>query len=236
VAELRCRRTFSLPVRRCEGPCAIHHRQSQLASFRKIDRPASSPHDRSFRNLPSHFPFGALVIGRASPPPYSGDEGCCFRTDEFRPAHPSRELPDDRTRRFSVEIRPFQPAFFGGQSFDFFVKCSEEQLLTRELRSDPKLPRGLVVVAGRREVEGEETVELLRAAGGDGLFVKADVSKSAEVEALIQKAVEKFSRCFCAAEAGEIPRALQSRAPAQLAGRPYASGICGATQVGNRKG
>jgi NAD(P)-dependent dehydrogenase (short-subunit alcohol dehydrogenase family) len=41
-----------------------------------------------------------------------------------------------------------------------------------------------VVVAGRREVEGEETVELLRAAGGDGLFVKADVSKSAEVEVL----------------------------------------------------
>jgi len=51
-----------------------------------------------------------------------------------------------------------------------------------------------VVIAGRREVEGEETVELVRAAGGDGLFVKADVSKSAEVEALIQKAVEKFGR------------------------------------------
>ena len=51
-----------------------------------------------------------------------------------------------------------------------------------------------VVVAGRREVEGEETIELVRAAGGDGLFVKADVSKSAEVEALIQKAVEKFGR------------------------------------------
>jgi len=51
-----------------------------------------------------------------------------------------------------------------------------------------------VVVAGRREVEGEETIELVRAAGGDGLFVKADVSKSSEVEALIQKAVEKFGR------------------------------------------
>jgi NAD(P)-dependent dehydrogenase (short-subunit alcohol dehydrogenase family) len=51
-----------------------------------------------------------------------------------------------------------------------------------------------VVVAGRREVEGEETIELVRAAGGDGLFAKADVSKSSEVEALIQKAVEKFGR------------------------------------------
>jgi NAD(P)-dependent dehydrogenase (short-subunit alcohol dehydrogenase family) len=51
-----------------------------------------------------------------------------------------------------------------------------------------------VVVAGRREVEGKETIELIRAAGGDGFFVKADVSKAAEVEMLVQKTVEKFGR------------------------------------------
>ena len=51
-----------------------------------------------------------------------------------------------------------------------------------------------VVVAGRRELEGQETIELVRAAGGDGLFVKTDVSKAAEVDALIQKTVEKFGR------------------------------------------
>ena len=51
-----------------------------------------------------------------------------------------------------------------------------------------------VVISGRREREGEETIELVRAAGGDGLFVKADVSKAYEVDALIQKAVEKFGR------------------------------------------
>ena len=51
-----------------------------------------------------------------------------------------------------------------------------------------------VVVAGRRELEGNETVDLIRAAGGDGLFVKTDVSKASEVAALIQKAVEKFGR------------------------------------------
>src|SRR5271170_5253182 len=51
-----------------------------------------------------------------------------------------------------------------------------------------------VVVAGRRETEGNETVELIRAVGGDALFVKADVSKATEVETLIQKAVEKFGR------------------------------------------
>ena len=51
-----------------------------------------------------------------------------------------------------------------------------------------------VIVAGRREREGNETIELIRAAGGNGVFVKADVSKTAEVDALVQKAVEKFGR------------------------------------------
>src|SRR5580693_8187150 len=51
-----------------------------------------------------------------------------------------------------------------------------------------------VVVAGRREQEGQETIKLIRAAGGDGLFVKTDVSRAAEVDALIQKTVEKFGR------------------------------------------
>jgi NAD(P)-dependent dehydrogenase (short-subunit alcohol dehydrogenase family) len=51
-----------------------------------------------------------------------------------------------------------------------------------------------VVVAGRRAREGEETVEMVRAAGGDGLFVKTDVSKASEIETLVQRAVEKFGR------------------------------------------
>jgi NAD(P)-dependent dehydrogenase (short-subunit alcohol dehydrogenase family) len=49
-----------------------------------------------------------------------------------------------------------------------------------------------VVVAGRREAEGKQTVDLVRAAGGDGFFVKADVANAAEVEALVQKTVQKF--------------------------------------------
>ena len=51
-----------------------------------------------------------------------------------------------------------------------------------------------VVVAGRREPEGQETVKLVRAAGGDGLFVKSDVSKAAEVDSLIRQVVERFGR------------------------------------------
>ena len=51
-----------------------------------------------------------------------------------------------------------------------------------------------VVVSGRRETEGQETSNLIRAAGGDGLFVKSDVSKSSDVQSLVQKTVDKFGR------------------------------------------
>ena len=55
-----------------------------------------------------------------------------------------------------------------------------------------------VVVAGRREAEGNETVALIRKAGGEGIFVKTDVAKAADVQALVKKTVEKFGRVDCA--------------------------------------
>ena len=72
-----------------------------------------------------------------------------------------------------------------------------------------------VVVAGRREAEGKETIDLVRAAGGDGLFVKTDVSLAADVHALVQKTVEKFGRVDVAfnnagIEGAWIPIAEQS--------------------------
>jgi len=51
-----------------------------------------------------------------------------------------------------------------------------------------------VVVAGRREAEGKETIDLVHSAGGDGFFVKTDVSQGAEVDRLVRKTVEKFGR------------------------------------------
>jgi NAD(P)-dependent dehydrogenase (short-subunit alcohol dehydrogenase family) len=51
-----------------------------------------------------------------------------------------------------------------------------------------------VVVAGRREKEGHETVRLVREAGGDALFVPCDVSRRADVDRLFLVTEEHFDR------------------------------------------
>ena len=51
-----------------------------------------------------------------------------------------------------------------------------------------------VVVSGRRQVEGDATVQLIRNAGSEGIFVKTDVSRAADVKAMIDKAHETFGR------------------------------------------
>ena len=51
-----------------------------------------------------------------------------------------------------------------------------------------------VVVAGRRAAEGEETVRLLRAEGGEGFFVTTDVSKAVQVKELVERTLQKFGR------------------------------------------
>ncbi len=55
-----------------------------------------------------------------------------------------------------------------------------------------------VVVADVVVEGGEETLGMIKKAGGEGIFVKADVSKAAEIEALIAKAVETYGRLDCA--------------------------------------
>lgn len=51
-----------------------------------------------------------------------------------------------------------------------------------------------VVVTGRREAEGAETVALIEKAGGKGLFVRADVSVEADVVAMVAATVAKFGK------------------------------------------
>jgi NAD(P)-dependent dehydrogenase (short-subunit alcohol dehydrogenase family) len=51
-----------------------------------------------------------------------------------------------------------------------------------------------VVVTGRREAEGQETVRLVREAGGAGLFVRADVSLEADVRHVVEQSLKTFGR------------------------------------------
>ena len=55
-----------------------------------------------------------------------------------------------------------------------------------------------VVVADITVEGGEETVRQIQAAGGDATFVKTDVSKAAEVEALVNQTVETYGQLDCA--------------------------------------
>jgi NAD(P)-dependent dehydrogenase (short-subunit alcohol dehydrogenase family) len=51
-----------------------------------------------------------------------------------------------------------------------------------------------VVVAARRTEEGEETVHMIREAGGDACFVRTDVSQASAVHALVTTCVRRYGR------------------------------------------
>lgn len=51
-----------------------------------------------------------------------------------------------------------------------------------------------VVVLGRRQAEGEETVRLIRHSGGEGLFIPADVSRDDDVRRSVSAAMDRFGR------------------------------------------
>jgi NAD(P)-dependent dehydrogenase (short-subunit alcohol dehydrogenase family) len=51
-----------------------------------------------------------------------------------------------------------------------------------------------VVIAARRAKEGEETVLLVKQAGGDGIFVKTDVANEEDVRSLVEKTVKTYGR------------------------------------------
>ena len=51
-----------------------------------------------------------------------------------------------------------------------------------------------VIVAARRVDEGEQTVRMIREAGGEALFVCTDVAQAAAVQELVQASVEKYGR------------------------------------------
>ena len=55
-----------------------------------------------------------------------------------------------------------------------------------------------VVIASRSADRGEQIVQKIREGGGKALYVKADVSKSSDVAAMVDQTVETFGRLDCA--------------------------------------
>jgi NAD(P)-dependent dehydrogenase (short-subunit alcohol dehydrogenase family) len=55
-----------------------------------------------------------------------------------------------------------------------------------------------VAVVARRAAEGEATVRQIRAVGGDAMFIKADVAKASEVEAMVATTVTAWGQLDCA--------------------------------------
>jgi NAD(P)-dependent dehydrogenase (short-subunit alcohol dehydrogenase family) len=51
-----------------------------------------------------------------------------------------------------------------------------------------------VVIAGRREAEGAESVRLIEKAGGKGLFVHTDVSLEKDIEVMVARTLDRFGR------------------------------------------
>ena len=51
-----------------------------------------------------------------------------------------------------------------------------------------------VVIAARREKEGEETLNLVKESGGDGMFVQTDVSNEDSVIALVEETAKRYGR------------------------------------------
>jgi NAD(P)-dependent dehydrogenase (short-subunit alcohol dehydrogenase family) len=54
--------------------------------------------------------------------------------------------------------------------------------------------RAALVIGNRDAAKGEEVVALIRQAGGRAVFQKTDVSKHADVKALVERAVAEFGR------------------------------------------
>src|SRR4030095_10055532 len=51
-----------------------------------------------------------------------------------------------------------------------------------------------VVISARRAEEGEKVTRMIKDAGGEGVFIRADMSVRADIEALVAQTVEAFGR------------------------------------------
>ncbi|MBW2694457.1 MAG: SDR family oxidoreductase [Deltaproteobacteria bacterium] len=55
-----------------------------------------------------------------------------------------------------------------------------------------------IAIAARRRLQGEEVVQKIEAAGGEATFIEADVTKSTDVERMVDEVVKHYGRLDCA--------------------------------------
>lgn len=55
-----------------------------------------------------------------------------------------------------------------------------------------------VVVVARRPDKGEETVQQIKAAQGEAMFIQADVTQASDIEAMVKQTVDTYGRLDCA--------------------------------------
>lgn len=70
-------------------------------------------------------------------------------------------------------------------------------------REGAKVAVADIVIAG-----GEETAQLIKDAGGEAIFIKADMTKAADLEAMVDTIVETYGRLDCAHNNAGIEGAL----------------------------
>ena len=51
-----------------------------------------------------------------------------------------------------------------------------------------------VVLAARRSAEGEQTAQMVREAGGDALFLRADIAQPGDIQGLVHTCEERYGR------------------------------------------
>jgi len=56
-----------------------------------------------------------------------------------------------------------------------------------------------VIVTGRRETEGRATLDMVRAGGGDGVFLQLDIAVESEVAGVVREIMSRYGRLDCAA-------------------------------------
>ena len=55
-----------------------------------------------------------------------------------------------------------------------------------------------IAIAARRRAQSEDVVRVIEAAGGEAIYIEADVTKSADVERMVEEVISHYGRLDCA--------------------------------------